>query len=365
MKIASKNAPARGAQTKTTRRFAKATIDDVAKRVGVSKVTISKFVNGREDCCSELTAERIRAAIAELHYVPGRTTRGLRNQATHTIGICIHAPQELQRESGYLPFFEELWRGLTLQADESDYQLLHYARSVRESAGCDAFLDGRIDGLILRSRDPRATKVARAGLPLTLLNTRDLPDGCAGSWVDEDDTVRLALQHLWARGHRRIAHLAGPDAAPDADATALWRREAYQSWMSERDLDNADWVKSGGPWHGDASLIAAALQAWRALDEPPTAVFCANDQLAFHLLRACEQIGWRVPDQLSVVGVDDSPRCQSCEPPLSSVQIPLQSVGREAVRALVELMNGADAANCRVAVPVTHLVQRQSVAPVS
>lgn len=360
----------------SARRFNKSTIQDVARHAGVSKTTVSYFVGGREEVCSPETAQRIRAAVSALHYVPSRATRGLRERATHTIGVCLASPFDKGIGWG-ASFQEQVWRGIGRVADEKTYRLLHYPEAVRLGADCDAFLDGSIDGLIYRPvNDRRLETLAAAGLPVVqVTRARDFSPGCGSAYANEADTAGLALSHLWAQGHRRIAHLAGPletcrvQEAPGkertvhADGIALGRRDAYVEWMRANNVYDPALLAFGRSWNGDLARIADAVAAWRRLDDPPTAVFCANDNLAMAVMTAAHGLGWRVPQALSVVGVDNTAHSATSDPPLTTVDVSLENIGAEATRALLRLMDGDLVEQCRVAVPVTNLVVRASTAP--
>jgi LacI family transcriptional regulator len=355
------------------RQFRKATIKDVATRSGVSTTTVSNFVSGRTNVCSPKTAERIREAIAVLDYAPSSLTRGLRHCPSTTIGVCLPNPLDSDVSFG-LFFLERLWRGIMDQADDESYSLLHYPKSVRDSARCSAFLDGRVDGILLPGEDSaRAIQLAAAGMPTVLLTrSREIPEGCGAVWADEAQTVALALEHLWGLGHRWIAHIAGPvgargttgsgDAgnAHEADI-AVRRLDSYRAWMQEHQAYDPARIAYAQAW--SAPQAEPFLQAWRSREQPPTAVLCANDAQALDVIAAALRMGWRVPEALSVVGVDNSQEARDCDPPLTSVEVPINAVGREALRALLRLIRGAPLEQCRIAMPVTDLLVRHSTAP--
>ncbi len=342
------------------RRYRKPTIKDVAARAGVSTTTVSVFANGREDVCSPETAERIRAAIAALRYTPNSLSRGLRVPATRTLGVCIGASGGLRRDPRN-SFLERTWRGISDAADAENYSLLHYPTSVRNAESCHAFLDGRVDGLLFSAPhdDTRPAALANAGMPIVVL-TRflDLPASCGAVYADENDTVRRALSHLWELGHRRIAHLAGPVGSSDI---ALCRRDSYVAWLKARSAYDPALLAPGQSWSNKNA--AQAVAPWRRLPQPPTAVFCANDQLAVGVIAAAGALGWRVPGGLSVVGVDNQATAGESDPPLTSVDIPAEEIGWRAVGALLHLIGGAPVEECRVALPVTQLAVRSSTAP--
>ncbi|MES2460174.1 MAG: LacI family DNA-binding transcriptional regulator [Armatimonadota bacterium] len=353
----------------TTRAFRKSSIKDVAQKAGVSTTTVSYFVNGREDVCAPRTAERIRTAIAELQYTPSSLTRGLRHGATHTIGVCLYSPLDPELMYGNL-FFERLWRGVVREADSADLSMLHYPLSVRGGTKSDGFLDGRVDGLLFHGLDgARAKKVVQAGMPAVMLpRSKDLPDGCGAVSADEEQTIGLALDHLFSLGHRRIAHFAGParqvshaeTGINKPDDIALLRLEAFTSQMEAKGLFDPLLIGFADAWQNVDEKAMNTIVKWRALPDPPTAVLCANDALACAVMSAANSLGIRVPEALSIVGIDDSPEAREGAIPITSVAVPVEDIGRQAVRSLQRLMSGEPAEACRVAVPVTEIVVRGS-----
>lgn len=356
-------------------RYQKSTIKDVAAQAGVSTTTVSIFVSGREDVCSPDTAARIRTAISDLHYTPSSLTGGLRRKASTTFGVCLPNPLDADFVYGK-SFLEPLWRGIMSQADVENYSLLHFPRAVRSGTSCDPFLDGRVDAMLLHEHgNTRSGRLAAAGMPTVLpARSLDLPDGCGAVCTDESRTADLALSHLWNLGHRRIAHIAGPVGArasrrvAPATPTALWcddvavqRLDGYTNWIRDRLAYDPSLVVYVQAW--SAPEAPETLDGWLALEQPPTAVFCANDEQARDLIGAIQRRGLRVPQDLSVVGVDNSARDSDGDAPLTSIDAGLEEIGREAVRALLRLMNGNPVEECRVALPPARLVVRHSTAP--
>lgn len=352
----------------TAQGFRKSSIKDVARRAGVSTTTVSYFVNGREDVCAPDTADRIRAAIAELHYTPNPLIRGLRQGPTHTIGVCLYSPVDPEIRFGGV-FFEQLWRGIVRETDRADYSLLHYPLSVRGGSRPDAFLDGRVDGILFHGgHDARPEQAAGAGMPVVLVTrSLDLPDGCGAVYADEQKTIALALEHLQELGHCRIAHLAGPvgpcpgvDTLKPAADIALQRLAAYSEQQKVSGSFDPALIGYADSWQDEHGAVATIVAGWRLLPDPPTAVVCANDSLAVAVLKAATELGWAVPEALSVVGIDNSTEAREAAIPLTSVTVPVEEIGQEAVRSLFRLMGGAPVGTCRVAVPVTDIVVRGS-----
>lgn len=358
------------------RQFKKATIKDVAAQAGVSTTTVSLFVSGRESVCSPETADRIRHAVSSLHYTPGAVPRALRRRSLMTLGVCLPNPLDAGVEYGTV-FFERLWRGVMYESDQENCLLLHYPESLRNGAHYDALLDGQTDGILMHEHEnSRAEHLAQVGMPTVLIaRSCDLPDACGAACADEAATVDCALSHLWDLGHRRIAHVAGPvgSYAPEGVtkpeiATALYRDDVaigrlhhYVSWLERRNAFDPRLVSYPQAWSApDAHGI---LRSWNvAGDGAPTAVFCANDMQALAMIAAARDLGLNVPGDLSVVGVDDSQAARQCDPPLTTVEIGIDNVGREALRTLLRLMRGAPIEQCRVSIPVSQLVVRQSTA---
>ncbi|MBB6052733.1 LacI family DNA-binding transcriptional regulator [Armatimonas rosea] len=344
------------------RRFRKATIKEVAQQAGVSVTTVSLFVGGRESVCSPETAERIRRAVEALNYTPSSLVSSVQRRATRTFGVCMLSPLDPELDFGG-HFYEQLWRGIVAEADAIDYSLLHFPASVRCGASTDAFLDGRVDGVLYHANthsDPnqRPTRLASAGLPTVLLTrSQELPEGCGTVYTDEATTAALALEHLWELGHRRIGHLAGPRASGDdgiVGEIGLGRLRGYRQWLQAHDAYDPALEGFNGSWQD--RCVAELLQHWSTQPSRPTALFCANDTLALAALAHARALGW----PLSVVGVDNAHASAG----LTSVDPGGEAIGRESVRSLLRLIEGAPVAQCRVAVPALQLHIRASTAPV-
>ena len=392
--------------TVAPRKYLKATIQDVADRAGVSRTTVSHFVSGNKRACSPETAKRIRSAIEALHYAPA--VRGARHQPTKAIGVCVESAANFDEWSDQrYSYMERVWSAIIREADVAGYTLLQYPAGVRYGKSADTFLNGSIDGLLIGTRrdDERLRALVSAGLPTVLLNRHiALPPGFGAVCMEERNTIDLALSHLWGLGHRRIAHLAGPVALPwksyvapqglpdpsqalprsagnsrdvTPSDTAARRCDAYIAWMSAREAYDPFLLGFAQSWlvanpylatePGITENIEGIIASWLGSDDPPGAVLCANDELAFAVIRVAKRCGARVPEDLSVVGVDNRFAAADNDPPLTSVDIPAEHLARAAMRLLFRLLQGGDAAigaaaEQIVTVPVTQLVVRHSTA---
>jgi DNA-binding LacI/PurR family transcriptional regulator len=352
----------------TRRLYRKTTIKEVAELAGVSVTTVSHVVSGKRLYGHE-TQARVRKAIADLNYVPSYVARGLRGHSSLTIGVCADDPY---RFGGSLrrTFAEQLWRGMTSEADAHSYSTLHYSEKVRESESVEPFLNGFIDGLLMENPhgDVRPAQLAQAGLPVVVL-TRAFENAqrIGAVYTDEGHLVEVALEALYDQGHRRIAHIAGPSdelgdpRSPDtkSDDVAEWRLNSYRNWMANKGCDFNDLVGYAGTW--EPRSLLPLLQRWQSLDDPPTAIFCSNDAIALRLMGDAKTLGIRVPEDISLVGVDNVP--ESVGAGLTTMRAAVDEVGREAVRLLLRMMGGEPAEACRKVLPVARYVERNSVAP--
>jgi DNA-binding LacI/PurR family transcriptional regulator len=355
------------------RRFQKATIRDVAKESGVSITTVSHFVKGVSSACSPETAARITAAIQTLQYTPNSLSQSLHQKQTGIIGVGIEPPG---KPRGSI-FTEQVWFGISQAANEMGIALLQFPSQVRDNLDCAPFLGGQIDGLILseQSDNTRLELLQRAGLPtVTISRSQQITEGIGAVYASEIDTVRLALDHLFSLGHTLVAHVAGPvEECPvgkrifpgisNQSDIAVWRSEAFQAEMVTR-TGMPPLISSGIAWtHQDD--IVEILKGWLALPlaQRPTALFCANDQIACETILAATLLGLRVPEDLSIIGVDNARPLPNIPLRLTTIEVPAFDIGYESLYCLKRLLSGAPMEQCHVILPVTHLISGESTAP--
>ncbi|MDX2066566.1 MAG: LacI family DNA-binding transcriptional regulator [Fimbriimonadaceae bacterium] len=349
------------------RLFKKPSIRDVAKRAEVSATTVSHVVSGTPGYSAE-TIKRVREAIAALNYVPSYAANALRQRATRTIGVCATDPFVAKgRDSG--SFSDRLWAGILAEADANRYKVMHFPESIRASEDTGEFLNGQIDGLIMCANryDRRPETLARAGLPVVMVARKyDIPDGVATVAIEESQVILAALQHLESLGHREIAYVAGPaydtedteEPPKSYDDVARARLETYLEWCATRGYAPRYFVSRG--WEPES--LTDTIRAWHA-DPPLTAVLGASDTFAREVLSAAKELGIAVPGDLSVIGIDNDQDAALSDPPLTTLEVPIYDVGRQAVRALLGLLAGD-------ALPTSHphhlapvLVSRRSTGP--
>lgn len=311
------------------------TLEDVAKRAGVSKVTVSNILNNRPTAVpiSETTRQRVMAVVEELGYYPNAVARALARQRTDTIAVVLQFPSIFQGWSG---FTNELMHGVADKAIALGYDIMLHTRHQQETqAEAQALMDGRVDGaLLLRDyNDPLSRILAEKGFPHVLFFTRSPRQDV--SWVDCDNLkgAQLATEHLIRLGHRRIAHLAGPMSACSGRDRLL----GYRQTMEAHGLEvRPEWIIPAT--FGCADLTPLA----RLLEQPdrPTAVFAWSDEVAVRVLNLAKEMGLTVPEDLAVVGFDSTQICEHTDPPLTSVRQPIYQMASDALEILVNLIKG-------------------------
>lgn len=324
------------------------TIRDVARASAVSVATVSRVLNGSGPVRDE-TRRRIRGVVERLRYSPHGAARSLITRKTSTLGVVL--------PDLYGEFFSELIRGIDSCARESGYHVL-VSGSHSDRSGIEAVLRatrGRVDGLIVMSPDLDARTLKtnpHDGLPIVLLNGNGR--GFDSIHVDNYGGALSMVQHLIDLGHRRIAHLAGPDGNRDAAERLRGYRDAMRR-VSRRFAK--DLVVEGDFREAAGYSAGSRLLAWK---NPPTAVFAGNDSMAIGLLAAFQEAGVRVPRDVAVAGFDDIPIARFTTPALSTVRVPIAELGAKATRRLLQHLSGSNGHAIRHEVLATTLVVRDS-----
>ncbi|MFD0900038.1 LacI family DNA-binding transcriptional regulator [Actinomadura sediminis] len=332
-------------------RSTRPTLEEVAARAGVGRGTVSRVINGSPRVSAQARTA-VLAAIDELGYVPNRAARTLVTRRTDTVALVVaESDQRLFGE----PYFAGIIRGIGDGLADTGLQLLlALARSPAEYARLENYLTPQhVDGVLLTSlhaADPLPAKLEAAGVPTVL---GGCPPGVSPvSYVDVDNRsgAREAVAHLISGGRRRIATIAGPQ---DMGA-GIDRLTGYRDALAAAGLPEC--VAFGD--FGEASGITAAEELL-ARDPEIDAVFAADDPMALGALRVLHRTGRRVPDDVAVIGFDDSAAAPLADPPLSSVHQSLEEMGVEMARLLVSRIRGESVAE-PVVILKPHLVLRES-----
>lgn len=303
-------------------------LSDVAKRAEVSVSLVSRILSGDTTVRARPeTQQRVHEVAAQLGYQPHGAARALRLSRAGALGLVVHEVSN--------PIHAEIIRGAQAAATAAG-QVLLLSDAPELAANADAFAQlvgtGRIDGLMWQGsgEDYDDELVARAArqLPTVLVNSRPRA-GVPALRLDDEAAARLAVEHLIGLGHRHIGYVGG---RPGADLTER-RYAGYLAALRDHDLPvRPEWTVER-EW--DAPAGHAAMAALLATDPRPTAVFVANVVVAVGALAAAREAGVAVPEQLSVIAVHDAWFVAHGAPPLTTVRLPLDRLGAEAVRLLL------------------------------
>jgi LacI family transcriptional regulator len=335
----------------------RATIAEVARRAGVSMMTVSRVVNDK-DGVSPATRQRIRLIITELGYRPSGIARGLATQRTGTLGLVV--PDVAN------PFFADVVRGAEQIAYQQGYSLLlcnTEEDSQRELDVLQLLEEKRVDGIVLCSSrlGPGPLRQALAHYPaVVLVNQHLMPaegTSIVGAVLQEDEMGgQMAASHLIHRGHRSIGCLSGPAASFSGQR----RVGGYRLALEAAGIDpQPGWTQPCRP------TVEGGLQAGRLLlNQHPelTALFCFNDLVAVGVLQAAAVVGLRVPDDLAVVGYDDIHLAVLVTPPLTTCRIDRETLGGRATSLLIQHLSGipSDSRGCETITLKPELIIRAS-----
>ncbi len=320
---------------------------DVAARAGVSSQTVSRVANGFEGVL-EPTRLAVLAAMEELGYRPNSAARALKRGSFRTIGVIsfslatvgnvrtVEAIARSAAEAGYAVTLIPV--ALPTQSD------VRQAFSRLEELAVDAVI-AIMEVHLLDS----AQMTLPPGVPVVVVDS-DAGGGHVIVDTDQADGARQATEHLLALGHGTVHHLGGPAGSYSAERRELsWRRTLEAAGSPVPEPLHGDWSAESG------YRIGLALAA----DAACTAVFCANDQMALGLYRALGEAGRRVPEDVSVVGFDDTPDSGAYSPPLTTVHQDFAEVGRRCVRSVLDQLDGGSGLDATGLVP-TRLLERAS-----
>lgn len=330
----------------------RSTLADVAKHAGVSPSTASKAINGRRDV-SAATRARVEAAIAATGYDP---IHGAAPRTRPTVEFLVDVLTS--------PYAMEILRGVTLAAETAGVDVV-VGRFRRTDADADADIIGRLvdaermGAIIVTAEvsDTTYAAITESGIPVVFvdpLRVEGAPVVSVGStnWIGG----RSATEYLIGLGHRRLAMLGGPETSVSAVARMDGFRSAAESaavTVEPRFVAHTQFE------HDSAQAIA---EGWLALPDRPTGIVASSDAQALGVLEAARRLGLRVPEDLSVVGYDDTYVASWAHPPLTSVYQPLQDIGRVCLRTVQRLAAGKPLDSHHIEL-ATRLVVRESTAP--
>ena len=308
-----------------------ASIRDVAREAGVSISTVSRALRGYSDVNAR-TRARVEETARKLGYTPDAAGQALKSGRTGTVAVLVsgrHGPALLDA------FYAEVLGGLEAHLSDNDLSLL-LLRAGSGNAERLLLQNGRCDGVIALGCDlplPFLQALHARGVPLVLTDSESFSESVPSVSVANEAGGYAAARHLLESGRQRLAFIA---ETPD-DPNFLLRRDGFLRAHAEAgESVPVERLQAGtlGPEGG--YLATQKLLA----HGDPDAIFAANDTAAFGAIRALSEVGRRVPEDVAVVGFDDIALASYSQPPLTTLHVPRQEMGREAARSLTELLSG-------------------------
>ena len=315
------------------------TLQDIALRVGISKVAVSVVLNNANSNTrvSAETRQRILDAAAEMNYHPNAAAQSLRRGRTDTLGIVFGAG-EMSRQTMSSALTANIMQGVAVAAEAERFNVMVFINPWKEgNAGLNCLRDQRTDGAVFAMPlvgTGMIDTLLAMGHPLVFIGYSADAQGISSVDVDNVRAGYDAAKHLLELGHRRIAHFQG-DAFYSCTEQ---RREGFSRAMQEAGIETPPEYLISLSY--DGAQAGEATRRLLALPEPPTAIFAGNDLIAGQTVRAAREAGVPVPERLSVIGFDDlflPPRMNEL---VTTIRQPFFEMGREAAALLIRTLKG-------------------------
>ena len=319
--------------------LSKTTLKDVAARAGVSYQTVSKVLNGQAQVMPA-TEARIREAVEVLDYRPNVTARNLRTQESNLIGLAWYA----KPYSAWQPILDRFLYSLIETLEERGYLIVFFNDKGSEhyhdiSNLQELYARRQVAGFILANtipNDPRIAYLIENQIPCVTFGRANSDwDFC---WVDVDGEagIKRMVQHLYRRGHRRVAYIGWADGWQ----TGRHREEGFRAGLAEFGLTCDETLIANGP--DSAQAGATTTQRFLALSKSnrPTAIVCVSDLIAMGVCREVARAGLQIGQDIAVTGYDDVPMTELLNPPLTTIAQPIQQVGQHTVELLLKQLQG-------------------------
>lgn len=332
------------------------TMKDIAQELGVTVTTVSRALNDKPDISPE-TKGLVLQTARRMGYVQSALGRDLASGYMKAIGCVVTTIAD--------PYLERVLEGIENSAQEAGYAVIiatSQADPDREATIIDMLLGYRVAGIVSTSSwitQSHLSKLTDLNVPIVLVNSEEPSPQTTSIRIDDSQVAKLATEHLIKLGHRRIAHITVPDRSVSSRA----RLAGYERSLEGHGIayDPALVIETDESEHGGAEALQRLLQVEPRPEPQPSAVFCYNDQMAIGALAASHRVGLRVPEDISVVGVDDIAVSAWLEPSLTTVRQPLRRMGHMAMEMMLNLLD--DRSKVKDVMIPGELVVRESTAP--
>ncbi|MEK3722052.1 catabolite control protein A [Paenibacillus sp. FSL H8-0034] len=332
------------------------TIYDVAREAGVSMATVSRVVNNNPNVKPQ-TRKKVFEAIERLGYRPNAVARGLASKKTTTVGVVIPDISNT--------IFSELARGIEDIANMYHYNIILCnadKKKEKEIRVINTLLEKQVDGLLFMGgavTDEHLQAFKTSSVPIVLCATKDDNNAFASVDIDHEQAAFDAVNLLIQNGHRNIAMISGTLQDP---ANGFARYQGYKRALEAADIPlREDYVRIGN-YRYESGLEVA--KHFLELSERPTAIFAATDEMAIGAMHTLLDSGLRVPEDVSVISVDNIRMASMVRPQLTTVAMPMYDIGAVSMRLLTKLMNKEtkDASELMQVILPHELIHRNSVA---
>ncbi|WP_281885260.1 LacI family DNA-binding transcriptional regulator [Paenibacillus sp. YYML68] len=332
------------------------TIVDVAKKAGVSPSTVSRVISGHPRI-SPATIRKVKEIMEELGYHPNVMAKSLVSKTTQTLGLLLpRSAEELFQNL----FFSEVIRGVISQATRSSYDLMMTTGTTEreEVEAVTRLVRGRrVDGIILlysRNADPVIAFLKEHSFPFVLIG-RSEDEAILTVDNDNEQAAYDVTKHLIQQGHRRIGFVSGP---PNL-IVSRDRLNGYKKALKDADIPfRKDWIVEGEFLQESGYRAMSFLMS---LPERPTGLVVMDDMVAFGVTRGLNELGYSVPQHLSIVGFNNLPMSELATPPISSVDIGIYQLGYTASQVLIRAVKGEDIPHTRTIIPHRLIVRESSL----
>jgi DNA-binding LacI/PurR family transcriptional regulator len=331
------------------------TIREVAREAGVAIGTVSLALADSPAVAAD-TKRKVREAAARLHYRPSALGRALQSRRTNAVALIV--PHSSQHVFGHL-YFMEVLSGVSAVLNAAGMTLVlstTLTEDAQEEAYAKILHSQLVDGVILASaalQDKNIAGLQLSPYPFVFIGRYPLDPSVRTVSVDDEGGARQAVAHLIAHGHTRIAQISGPLA----HLSAVDRLAGYKHALAAAGIAFHPEYCGEGDYSEDAGR--AGMRSLLALDEPPTAIFAANDETAIGVIEALRAAGRQPGSEFAIVGFDDLMFARLVNPPLTTVHQPIRALGSAAAQVLLALLNDRPAEALPDQLP-THLVIRGS-----
>ncbi|MFP4547584.1 MAG: LacI family DNA-binding transcriptional regulator [Fidelibacterota bacterium] len=310
----------------------KTTIADIARKAGVSKMTVSRVINNTGAVAAQ-TREKIEKLIRDMNYHPDQIARSLSSKKTRTIGIVIPKKEKIFMDN----YIAHVLSGVSEVLKDRDYRIMLFPIDVENEFEVLNLAQGNlVDGLILlkiSDRDKYVKHLSESSLPCIRINNRVDDDNV--NFIDSENIkgAKLAMEYLYRKGHRKIGFICGK-----LDETnGMDRFVGYKESLDELGLEyNEDWVIQG---EFDKDMAYDNTEKILQLENRPTAIFSSDDYMALGVIEKLKENGYRVPGDFAVVGFDDIDIASILKPELTTIRQPMHELGSEAAILLLKLID--------------------------